>query len=241
MGIDVYVLKFLCELRERFGPLGRVLQIGKQEMFIDPALLEPLNPMLATIVPGGIPLDVLTGERFADRLLTCLGADEISALDYSSYEGADIIADLNENIDVENYSKFDTIFDGGTLEHVFNFPVALANLMRLTKVGGRLALVNGANNFLGHGLYQFSPDLFYRAFSNENGFVCRGIYLVDKNGTPDLTPAVDPFSSGSREEIGTTPRPVYLMAIGERIREVRPFMSSIQQSDYVSAWNAVDS
>ena len=53
---------------------------------------------------------------------------------------------------------------------IFNFPVAIRNLMRMAKVGGQVFLTTPANNFCGHGFYQFSPELAYRIFALENGF-----------------------------------------------------------------------
>jgi hypothetical protein len=44
----------------------------------------------------------------------------------------------------------------------FNFPVALANAMKMAKIGGHFAARTPANNQCGHGFYQFSPGLFYR-------------------------------------------------------------------------------
>ena len=66
--------------------------------------------------------------------------------------------------------KFSVVIDGGTLEHVFNFPVAIKNCMQMLDVGGHFFVHTMANNFMGHGFYQFSPELFYRVFSPENGF-----------------------------------------------------------------------
>lgn len=36
-----------------------------------------------------------------------------------------------------------------------------------------------ANNHMGHGFYQFSPELFFRIFREENGFRVKRIILID--------------------------------------------------------------
>ena len=92
-------------------------------------------------------------------------------MDFSAYEGAAILHDLNEPVGDELKEKFTFVLDGGTLEHIFNFPVAITGAMEMVAVGGHLAIVTGGNNFFGHGFYQFSPELFFRAFNleNENG------------------------------------------------------------------------
>jgi len=43
-------------------------------------------------------------------------------MDYSDYEGAEIILDPNNIVLQEYHEKFDVVFDGGTCEHVFNVP-----------------------------------------------------------------------------------------------------------------------
>ena len=58
--------------------------------------------------------------------------------------------------------QFNLAIDGGALEHVFNFPVAVANLMRLVKVEGAVYTQNPCNGLAGHGFCQFSPELMYR-------------------------------------------------------------------------------
>jgi hypothetical protein len=107
-------------------------------------------------------------QYYAEKLLRAFGATEIVSGDGSPYEGATFIHDFNNPLPEEITDQYDTVFDGGSLEHIFNVPVALANLMKLTRVGGRLLSVNGANNMLGHGFYQFSPELlFSRVFRAE--------------------------------------------------------------------------
>ena len=37
-------------------------------------------------------------------------------------------------------------------------------------VGGSIFVNTPANNMMGHGFYQFSPELMYRIFAEANGF-----------------------------------------------------------------------
>jgi len=87
------------------------------------------------------------------------------------------------------------VIDGGTLEHVFNFPVAIKNAMQMVRAGGRLSLSPPANNYFGHGFYQFSPELFYRVLSAEKRVPLeRMIALVDDGDFPGYS--VNRISSG---------------------------------------------
>ena len=54
-------------------------------------------------------------EYSLEYLLRALGATETAAMDFSDYEGAEFIQDLNQPIPAEWKSRFDFIFDGGTL------------------------------------------------------------------------------------------------------------------------------
>ena len=106
-------------------------------------------------------------ESYLARMFDCRS---IASIDASSFEGAEIIHDMNRPISTELESKFDLVVDGGSLEHIFNFPVAVSNLMRMAVVGGFVMTSNPANNLCGHGFYQLSPELMYRSFSAKNGF-----------------------------------------------------------------------
>jgi hypothetical protein len=52
----------------------------------------------------------------------------------------------------------DLAIDGGTLEYVFNLPMAVGNLMGLVK-GGAAYTQSPCNSLAGHGFYQFSPEI----------------------------------------------------------------------------------
>jgi hypothetical protein len=130
---------------------------------------------------------------------------------------------------------FDCVFDGGTIEHIFNVPVALDNAIRMLAVGGLFLSVNGANNFLGHGLYQFSPELMWRVFDRQFGFEVEAMYLVPTLGLPAPRAVADPAVLGHRDEIRETAGSTYLMVAARKLeavlRRVWP-----QQSDYVTTW-----
>lgn len=72
------------------------------------------------------------------------------------------------NFIVKNIPTFDIIFDGGTLEHVFNIPNAFKNIHLLLNKGGVFCRY-GLLNLTGHGFYDLSPELFFRWFY-DNGF-----------------------------------------------------------------------
>jgi len=119
-------------------------------------------------------------DKYAETLFKLLGAHTIESLDCSDYESSSIIHDLNDAVPPELENKFTCVFDGGTLEHVFNYPVALNNAMKMVCIGGHLILSTPGNNWFGHGFYQFSPDLFYSVLCEENGFADTLIFCNNK-------------------------------------------------------------
>jgi SAM-dependent methyltransferase len=92
-----------------------------------------------------------------------LGSKSFSCIDVSDYEGADIICDLSDPIPQELNSRFDFIYDGSCLDNIFNPAMALTNISRLLRPGGRVILVNHATSF--NGPYTvFSPGWFFDYF-----------------------------------------------------------------------------
>ncbi len=46
-------------------------------------------------------------------------------------------------------------------------------------LGGHFISVTFANNFLGHGFHQFSPELYFRVFCPANGFEVESLMLCE--------------------------------------------------------------
>jgi SAM-dependent methyltransferase len=178
---------------------------------------------------------------YADGFLKhFLGARTIHSVDYSTFEGADIVHDMNLPTPTEMDDRFDVVIDGGTLEHVYNIPVAWENCMRSLKVGGRLFLFTTANNYCGHGFYQFSPELFFRLFTEVNGFKVEKLHLVEyviRRGfsmSPTCYQVTDPAALKSRAMLCTKSR-VLCFVQARKIATKK--MSFPLQSDYVQKWS----
>jgi hypothetical protein len=93
---------------------------------------------------------------------------DIHSMDVSRFEGAEIIHDLNVPVDDSLQSKFDVIFDGGTIEHVFSTKDSLFNLCRMCKVGGFVISIAPCD-FINHGFVNFNTGMFLDCFE-ANGF-----------------------------------------------------------------------
>jgi hypothetical protein len=125
--------------------------------------------------------------------------------------------------------------DIGTSEHVYNAVQSIANIRDMCKVGGHVLMLSPANNYLGHGFYQFSPELFFRSFDKEYGFEISSLYLIKmRQFGQTWYELADPRNIKRRGNIPTRKR-CYIGVIARKVSSEGE-MESPQQSDYVSAW-----
>jgi hypothetical protein len=237
MGIIYWQAKMLLDARRAGVPMDRLLMIGRQSLLLHPSELRGIR----RICPGALA-DYKWGE-YADRFFReCLGASTVNTLDYSAYEDADLLYDLNQPIPSELKGRFDAVVEAGSLEHIFNFPIAIANLMQMTKVGGTIFASTVSNNLCGHGFYQFSPELIFRVFTVENGFELGKVLVLEARYPGiELTPiskafeVADPAIAQCRVGL-MTKRPIMLFFDARKKVESPLFVRSPMQSDYAAAW-----
>src|SRR5262249_13637464 len=177
MGLDSSAVLFLCAAKSFGVDFTRTLTIGRQSLFPSGAALGRVFSIL------GIREDVnrfLAENDFGERFFSLLGAREVASMDFSTYESASIIHDLNDPIPESLRRRYSLVYDGGTLEHVFNIYQALKNTMEMVAPGGHLLQASVANNFMGHGFWQFSPEMLFRAFSADNGYRVEAMLLHER-------------------------------------------------------------
>ena len=194
MGITYNVAVQLAEDAERFCLGGEILTLGKQDvLFKRDKLIKVLmetghaslnddntiklkicRPLLFTEElekNQGLSSNPVFKQRgcISDRLFFgSLGLD-VKSLDVSRYEGADYIYDLNDVNTPDSFkNRFDVIFDGGTIEHVFNVANTMSNIFAMLKTDGVVIHSTPSNNYVEHGFYQFSPTFFYDYYSTNN-------------------------------------------------------------------------
>jgi hypothetical protein len=160
----------------------------------------------------------------------------VHTFDGSSYENATHVHDFNLPVPADLHGRYTAVIDGGSLEHIFNFPVAVANGMSMLRPGGHFLGVSPTNNQMGHGFYQFSPELFFRVFSPANGFTVRQMFLNEGRDTHTWFRVADPDERGKR--VGCTNYTASdLLVLARKNQDVDMFATPPQQSDYVAAWN----
>jgi hypothetical protein len=236
MGFDVQGVRFLLSARHAGVRFVRTAMIGRQQLFIDRGSLRDIFERFGLTQTRTDVSRLLTEEHgFAEPLLRLLGAEHISSVDASHYEHASIVHDMNLPIPESLKESFSVVIDAGTLEHIFNFPVAIRNCMEMVEVGGHLLLMTPANNFMGHGFYQFSPELFFRVCSAENGFEMTKAILCEVDPRAPWYAVMDPARARRRVEL-VNRRPAYLLIQARRARRVPILAVAPQQSDYTVLW-----
>lgn len=103
-------------------------------------------------------------------------------------------------------------------------------------VGGHFLAIVPCNNFLGHGFYQFSPELFYRVFGESNGFEVRNLFVFEDRPRTTWFEVRDPARAGRRVELANR-WPTYLAVLARKCREAALFTECVYQSDYQSLWD----
>ena len=109
----------------------------------------------------------------------------------------------------------------------------------MVRVGGHFTQLTVANNFMGHGFWQISPELIYRIFTPSNGYrvVCVLLHEVMQDGAWYLVR--DPKDIGHRVELCNSV-PTYILTIAKRINVTEIFAEMPQQSDYVAEWGGLN-
>jgi hypothetical protein len=236
MGIDANVVKLLLVARNRGASLKRTLMIGRQELCIDErALRQVLASFGIQTSAAQVAGLYAAADGYVEPLLRLLGAERVESLDASAFEGASLIHDMNHPVPDQWKSAFTLVIDGGSLEHVFAFPTAIRNCMELVAVGGHFLGISPTNNYTGHGFYQFSPELYFRLFTPDNGFRLDKLVVFRRND-PRWYAVTDPAQAGRRVTLANN-RPTLMATLAEKISELPPTLRAPQQSDYSSQWN----
>lgn len=220
MGIDTHGFNFVRYALKR-QQLGFVATIGRQSLALPPARVSKL-------LGRGTPSSL--GPYCEELLIQYMGAQLVESYDYSDYEGATHVVDMNKPIEPQR--EYDTVIDCGSLEHIYNMPQAFTNVSTLCRDNGQIIHVLPANNFCGHGFWQFSPELFFSLYSEKNGYRETEVFIANLKDNRHWFEVKEP-SNGKRAEV-ISKSPLYVMCRTIRCSPVRP--ADVQQSDYIDRW-----
>jgi hypothetical protein len=241
MGLEKYTARFLLEAKASGVSFGRTLTLGRQNFFVARPDLEKLAGDFrfssAEFLNSFPAAELVFVEPFFKKIL---GASVIESMDASNYEAATHVHDMNTPLPSALRNKYDVVFEAGSLEHIFNFPIAIQNLMLAVRPGGYFFIQTPANNYFGHGLYQFSPELFYRVLSPANGFQIKRMQVFEHFFPGHFFAAsryavTDPEKVRKRVQLVNN-RPTLLLIEACKTADVPIFATPPQQSDYVQLW-----
>lgn len=223
MGIDFHAFNFLRYSASK-GAFGRTITIGRQELVINSVALSRLVQPSSTYEPSPYCDNILVDQ---------FGATTVDSIDNCEYEGASHILDLCRPVPIYMHGSYDTVIDAGTTEHIYNAPQALRSMSELVSPGGQVIHILPANNYCGHGFWQFSPELFFSLYTEKNGYRDTEVFLAD-------------FINKWRWFRVSAPRDgqrVNVASFGElyvMVRSVRTGENfshdDVQQSDYIHEW-----
>ncbi len=173
MGIVTEVAKLVLEEAAREPFSGSALVLSRMKVFFRLDELETLaraqgvelRPPPSPGLSFEPPLARL-GCMDERTFFAALGLDEVVTVDVSDYEGVDLLVDLNQPLPEELIGRFDLVFDGGTIQHVFHLPNLLRNVHLALRPGGRAIFPMAAShNHVDHGFYMLSPTFFHDYFT----------------------------------------------------------------------------
>ena len=235
MGINKNNLRFLLLAMKKGVDFSKIAMIGRQTINMPEDHFLNLMKYESGLKTNNEELIKIYRHRYIEKLMLFLGAQQIDSFDNSDYENATFIHDFNSPIPEKFKEQYSLVIDGGSLEHIFNFPIAIANCMEMIEEKGHFISFSPANNYFGHGFYQFSPELFYRVLHPDNGYNVNFMYYYDDKFSPKWMQVVDPEKVHNRVTLLNS-KPVMLALLAQRERSVHLFSVVPQQSDYLLAW-----
>lgn len=245
MGISLNHARLLIAAGRSGVDYRHTLMIGRQQMRPSTLTAGALDRLLPPSGPTESASSATTDERgYAEPFFRRLGAQQIDSLDVSAYEGATVLHDMNDPLPAAMAGQYSAVLDGGSLEHVFNFPQALQNALTLVEVGGHYLSFTPTNNFLGHGFYQFSPELFFRVLTLANGFQLERLILFFKGDQTKLYAVKDPatipgYNTKVRKTLTALPRePAYLFVQARKLAHHSHLTKPPQQANDEQQWQS---
>ncbi|WP_022660230.1 nucleoside-diphosphate sugar epimerase/dehydratase [Paucidesulfovibrio longus] len=151
----------------------RMLMYGIQDLGVSRDQTQAVLP-LRDPVPD-------SGEWGSPELFRGLGFRFVESLDIAATPPPTFLHNMNEPLPKTFWDRYDFIYDGGTLEHIFNTPQALENTVRSLRGDGVVLHRLPMNNSVNHGFYQFSPGLFFDYYL-ANGFEDCNLFLAEGGG-----------------------------------------------------------
>ena len=217
MGIDITGLDAVFYSQQYCEKKNNMLMLGRQGLHLyGKHILDNISKKYDIECPNYVYT------QWCESLFNYLGHIYIDSMDYSPFEGANIIHNLNKPIINENLlNKYNYILDCGTTEHIFNAPQVCENIINLLDIGGIYLSVIPNNNLSGHGIYQFCPEFFMTAYTEKYGMKVIDLYLAEVNAEKDKWIQCNSYNGWRNMAKFNNTNEVYIIAIVKKITNIR--------------------
>lgn len=236
MGIDITALELILLSQRYVKKLKNtdILTLGRQQIHIS---RNDINNSLNKYNFVHL-IDKFNYYDYSENLFRqLLNGNSVDSIDNSNYENANIIHNLN--LPYNSSKKYQYIYDGGTIEHIFNIPQVIENVINMLDVDGLFVSVTCNNNFSGHGMYQFSPEFFLSSLNKKYGMKIEAIYIGKVHTGFEEWIDVNDYKGGRNCSKFDTNDPVYILTIARKISDIRenlisnsPHQYSYEQGDW---------
>jgi hypothetical protein len=216
MGIDKVGMELIIMSHKHLPRENRnkAMSLARQQIHIHPQTMNHLFQKY------GINAPLHECGEYFEALFKDMGYTVTDSIDNSAYENATIIHNLNLPLRFRG-NRYNYVFDGGTIEHIFNCPQVCENIIDMMEVGGIYCSVTVNNNLSGHGIYQFSPEFFLSAFAPKYGMEVLELYLAEFNADREDWIDVKSFNGWRNNAQINTQNSVYIIAIIRKISDER--------------------
>ena len=232
MGIDSTALEILLISQYFLTSWRKAITLGRQQLHRQRAII---NHFLDKYNYSNLTNCFECGD-FCEKLLSDLGFESVESLDNSAYEGASIIHNMNLPVNGSLHNQYDFIFDGGTIEHIFNIPQVMENIINMLAIGGIFCSITCNNNLSGHGIYQFSPEFFLSALNPKYGMKIHRLYIAEVDGQfhqwKDVNDLGKQLGGRNCASFKGTDREVYILTIAEKISNERASLITDSPNQY---------
>jgi hypothetical protein len=224
MGIDKTALELILlsqnYVKRNDDNVANILTLGRQQIHISK---NDINHLLSKYKFSSL-INKYNVYDYSENLFTNLFEEKwkyifVDSMDNSDYEGASIIHNLNNPFN--SSKKYQYIYDGGTIEHIFNIPQVIENIIDMLDINGLFVSITCNNNFSGHGIYQFSPEFFLSSLNEKYGMKIESIYLGKVHTSFEEWIDVNDYKDGRNCTKFDDSEPVYILTIARKISNIR--------------------
>jgi hypothetical protein len=206
MGMLPSYIKLVGSMHTRYRFEGPVCSLGSQDIWasrddlkrcledVGSTFHEPsaiLSHSSRTFGMSAAVAEVAKDFVHAKSMFEAMGIEGYLDMDKFDSDNPVLLHDLNDPIPNNLKSRFGLVFDGGTIEHIFDVRQVLGNIVDMLQPAG--CVIHLCSFAIDHGFYGFSPVMFYDYYG-ANGFGEFECYLMEL----DLTDVTRTYSNQHR-------------------------------------------